>query len=264
MNWPSTAQTKPDIRLPRLLASVNCLTEAELVEALGVDIIDLKDPHNGALGALPTDLIKRIVATLDAASVTSATIGDIDTDPRDVSAAIEAVAATGVNYVKAGVDAGLDFDRLLHAIAPLTKDIKIVLVLFADQPVIVDAAGKAAAVGVHGIMLDTASKVGASLRDYRQPQQLLDFVNDARRHGLLTGLAGSIGLDDIAPLTATGPDYLGFRGALCAGHRRTQAIDPEAVRAVRDRLRTSAHHIHGQGNGRSANVETDAQAQTTV
>ena len=44
-----------------MLASVATLAEARLVEESGVDIIDLKNPAEGALGALPLAEVVRIV-----------------------------------------------------------------------------------------------------------------------------------------------------------------------------------------------------------
>ena len=40
-------------RAPRLLASVATLAEVDLALAAGADLIDLKDPEAGALGAWP-------------------------------------------------------------------------------------------------------------------------------------------------------------------------------------------------------------------
>ena len=52
------------------LASVTSAAEAEIVLAAGADIIDLKDPHSGALGALPSPVTReavRAVADFEAA-----------------------------------------------------------------------------------------------------------------------------------------------------------------------------------------------------
>lgn len=62
------------------------------------------------------------------------------------------------------------------------------------------------------------------------------FVAAVRRQGLLSGLAGSLRSEDLDPLLALDPDYLGFRGALCGGNR-TGAIQPEAVRALVARIK---------------------------
>lgn len=232
---------------PRMLASVNCITEARLASKLGADIIDLKDPHNGALGALSADLIQQIVQTLDASTVTSATIGDDNSDPGLVTAAVEKIASTGVNYVKVGVDSEKDFDLLLDALRPLAATINIVLVLFADRPFANNALSistmpaTAAKAGIQGIMLDTALKRKASLRAHQSPQQLRSFITNAQQHGLLCGLAGSLSVDDILPLAELQPDYLGFRGALCSAHHRTRAISTDAFHNVRKQIDFAQH-----------------------
>lgn len=82
-------------------------------------------------------------------------------------------------------------------------------------------------------MLDTAGKDGRSLRDCMADEDLTRFGASARRHGLVTGLAGSLKLDDIPALLSLGPDYLGFRGALCAGGSRLAVLDSAALREVR-------------------------------
>ena len=51
------------------------------------------------------------------------------------------------------------------------------------------------------------------------------------------GLAGSLGLADVAPLAELGPDYLGFRGALCGRGGRTAGLDAAAIAEVRAAVR---------------------------
>ena len=90
-----------------------------------------------------------------------------------------------------------------------------------------------AAAGWHGVMLDTANKDAGGLRDWTDRDWLADFVHRARAAGLLVGLAGSLREDDVRPLAALGPDYLGFRGALCAETDREECLDPARVRVIR-------------------------------
>jgi len=219
-----------------MLASVANIEEARQVMHLGADIIDLKDPQQGALGGLPVALITDIVASLNTACITSATIGDIETCPADVVTAIEKVASSGVDYVKAGVATTFEFDDLLEAIQPLTNRIDVVLVHFADCEPQLGTAERSAAAGIRGVMLDTAIKNSGDLTEHLSVETLSEFVEDARCNGLISGLAGSLKLADIAGLSRLRPDYLGFRGALCHSQRRGEAIDPAAVRAVRHQL----------------------------
>ena len=69
---------------------------------------------------------------------------------------------------------------------------------------------------------------------------LREFVAYARREGMFAGLAGALRRHHIPALLELEPDILGFRGALCEGARRTGAIDPQAMRAIRAALPGSA------------------------
>jgi len=60
-----------------MLASVNTVDEALWVLNAGVDIIDLKEPANGALGALKPETITTIVKRINGQRPVSATIGDL-------------------------------------------------------------------------------------------------------------------------------------------------------------------------------------------
>jgi len=217
-----------------MLASVTSLTEARIVLASSVDIIDLKAPAKGALGALPLEVVREIVAGMDGACPLSATIGDQPLLPEPVLASVRQMAATGVDFVKIGFFAGGDMQATLDALAPVASGgLRLIAVLFGDSlPKIawLDAIARA---GFRGVMLDTQDKQRGSLLDSCPIDFLTDFVSAARARGLLCGLAGSLRKTDIPSLLPLAPDYLGFRGALCAGSRRTDRLDEDAVREIR-------------------------------
>src|SRR5207244_3114618 len=79
-----------------------------------------------------------------------------------------------------------------------------------------------------------ARKGSGGLLQCMEITALAEFISACRAHGLLAGLAGSLEVPDIPRLLLLGPDLLGFRTALCAGQRRAAAIEPAAVRIVRD------------------------------
>ena len=67
---------------PRFLASVRDRHEARLAAALGADVIDLKEPRHGALGAVARDEQRAILAALgEQRPVVSATVGDLPRRP---------------------------------------------------------------------------------------------------------------------------------------------------------------------------------------
>src|SRR5206468_4822873 len=86
-----------------MLASVRTLDEALFALEARADFIDLKEPSQGALGALDHAAVRVCVQAIGGRRPVSATIGDIvSMDPREMTAAAERMAATGVDYIKIG------------------------------------------------------------------------------------------------------------------------------------------------------------------
>jgi uncharacterized protein (UPF0264 family) len=230
--------------MTRLLASVASLSEARWVAASDVDIVDLKNPARGALGAMPVEAVAAIVAGLRGVKPVSATIGDLPMDPTRVIPAVEAMAATDVDYVKIGFFPGGDWPAVLSGLQPLAASgARLIAVLFADCEPDRTWLAELARAGFAGAMLDTADKSRGSLRTISTQECLREFVTETRRLGLLCGLAGSLRAHDVPPLLALSPDYLGFRGALCGGVR-TDALDPAAVRSLTELIHRSPAFPH--------------------
>lgn len=223
-------------RRPALLASVADLEEAETALALGAELLDLKDPRAGALGAWRPDLLATAVARFAGRVPLSATTGDLPMQPKLLREAAERVAQSGVDVVKIGFFTDAGRAAVLEALRPVAaRGVRLVAVLMADRdPDLADLAPFARA-GFSGVMLDTADKRAGGLRRHRDEAELARFVADVHELGLVCGLAGSLGVPDIPPLVRLGADYLGFRGALCAGERHDR-LDPTAFRRVRSAL----------------------------
>ena len=95
--------------MTRMLASVANLEEALLVLQAGADLIDLKAPAAGALGALPPEAVRQIVTAVAGRRPVSATIGDLPMEPARVLEAAREMAATVVDFVKVGFFPGGDW-----------------------------------------------------------------------------------------------------------------------------------------------------------
>jgi len=220
------------------LASVTNLEEANIALEFGADVVDLKLPEQGALGALPVSTIVQIVEFIASRKIVSATVGDLPMQPEILLDAVEAVAATGVDMVKIGFFASSRHQQCVQALQPVTqRGIKLIAVLFADSAISINDLAIFSTAGFYGVMLDTASKNGKSLRDCLASSVIADFVNEAHRLGLFVGLAGSLQYADIAPLSALQPDYLGFRGALCVDRQRTMSLERQRMQNVHHLLR---------------------------
>ena len=221
--------------MTRLLASVRSRAEAEVALEAGADIIDLKDPDSGALGAVGSEVIREVLDYVAGRRLVSATAGNLPMVPDSVRAGVETVAGAGVELIKVGFTASDQTQACIDALADQTgQGLRLVAVLFADQApnftLIDDLAPHC-----FGVMLDTASKDGRGLRDHLSDEALGDFVTRAQSVGLFVGLAGSLKLGDVEPLARLWPDFLGFRGAMTIG-ARGDAIDGASVEAIRDKL----------------------------
>ena len=222
-----------------LLASVCSVAEARLALAGGADIIDCKNPHQGALGALSVREIRRIVDAVGGSCPVSAAVGDIP-DPMRLDSIIMATHATGADYLKFGLFNQSHGEKCLDAVAPLTRHAKLIAVCFADRfdptPLLPMIAERRLA----GVMIDTADKASGRLTEIWSAAQCGRFVAQARQLGLLCGLAGRLQQQDIAQLLPLRADYLGFRSALCGGRRETR-LQPEALAQIRNSIPEQCH-----------------------
>ncbi len=217
-----------------MLASVNSLEEALITLQANVDIIDLKQPASGALGALDTQQVASIVTELAHSKPISATIGDLPMQADLIFDAVKAMADTGVDYIKIGFFPGQNWHEVIVKLQSLSQQsLKLIAVLFADQHPDFKTIEQLSLTGFSGVMLDTMDKSNGSLTQVMSLAEIQMFVRIAKHHRLLCGLAGSLRKADIPPLLPLGADYLGFRGALCTGHQRTAELDPTALQKIK-------------------------------
>ncbi len=218
-----------------MLASVRNLEEAKLVYQEGADIIDLKEPNEGALGAAPLTEIHRVVDDLWEKCLISATIGDLPADQVKINEKVIQTAETGVDYVKVGMFSERHIESCLpNLIHCSNKGIAIIAVFFADMDFNIDFAIETATnARLKGVMLDTARKGSGGLLTHKNIMQLEYFVNRAKQNDLLTGLAGSLSLEDIPTLLKIASDYIGFRTALCDSNIRAGSLNEQAIQTVR-------------------------------
>jgi (5-formylfuran-3-yl)methyl phosphate synthase len=218
--------------MTRFLASVRDEREAALALAGGADIVDFKDPANGALGAAAPEAIARGLAQLAGRVLTSATTGDCPLEPRILTEAARRTGAAGVDYVKVGLAPGPRLAACLEQLRVVARQHRLIAVFFADHGVPTEALAPLREAGFAGAMLDTFNKSTGSLRQHVDETDLARFVGAARHLALMTGLAGSLTLADIPALARVGPDVLGFRGALCEAGRGS-ALSLGRLRRVR-------------------------------
>jgi uncharacterized protein (UPF0264 family) len=217
----------------QLLVSVRDVAEALAAVAAGADLIDLKEPSVGALGALPLHVVHEVVQALRAAGhahPVSATVGDWPLQARDaLLEQVRATAACGVDVVKVGIPRGDGAAALLAVLA--ARPVPVVPVFFGDEGVDEALLALACWLPFPALMLDTADKRAGSLFEHLDAAAVRHFVERVQGAGRLAGVAGSLRLTQAALLRELAPDYAGFRGALCKDGRGT-ALQPQRVHAL--------------------------------
>ncbi len=229
----------------KLLISPINVREAVAAIKGGADIIDVKNPREGSLGANFPWVIREIKGLLPPGVELSATLGDLDFKPGTASLAAHGLSELGVDYVKAGfygIEGGAQALELARGISTALGDgsSRLVVAGYAEHRklgcvspfLLPEIAHK---VGAYGVMIDTAKKDGRSLLHHLGLEELRGFVEGARDLGLKAALAGALQREDIAKLKEIGPDIIGVRGLVCSdGDRMKGRISVERVRELRE------------------------------
>jgi uncharacterized protein (UPF0264 family) len=237
----------------RLLVSVMDASEAVLAVGAGADIVDLKDPAEGSLGAPRPGTILDVRRALPGEVPVSVAIGDLPHLPGTAALAARGAAECGAAFVKVGLwgsSTETEAVALLRAVREAVAGLPGVAVIagaYADaerlpsrplSPRLI--ARVAAAAGVAGCLVDTGVKDGQGLLRWLAPEAIAGIAAEARAAGLLFAVAGSLAADDITTVRALGPDILGVRSAACRDGRRDGALEPARVRRLHALCRAEA------------------------
>ena len=87
----------------RLLVSVVSAAEARRALAGGADIIDVKDPSEGALGAPAPRVLSEVVEAVGGAAPVSVALGDLPDLPHTAALAARGAVVSGAAFVKVGL-----------------------------------------------------------------------------------------------------------------------------------------------------------------
>ncbi|MHA2061900.1 MAG: (5-formylfuran-3-yl)methyl phosphate synthase [Candidatus Sifarchaeia archaeon] len=232
----------------RLLISV--INREEAINAIngGTDILDIKNPKEGSLGANFPWIIKSIseeVHEIAKDVEISATIGDAPYKPGTMALAALGCTVSGADYVKVGLfdttaesQAVEVMKSVSKAVKDYNSDVKVVCAGYSDsyriKSVPPSAIPNIALDSEADIaMLDTGVKDGKSLLDFMSLDQLADFIDQCQKNGLLAALAGSLKEEHILKLLPLKPDIIGVRSVVCTSFDRLNGnLDSKKVEKI--------------------------------
>jgi uncharacterized protein (UPF0264 family) len=229
----------------KLLVSVTDAAEARLAVAGGVDIVDVKNPAEGSLGAPAPGVVEQVRREVPAELPVSVALGDLPALPGTAALAAVGAARSGAAYVKVGLWGASTADEAVAVLrAALAGGVPVIAGAYADAervdtpplgPRSLVAVARAA--GIAGCLLDTAVKDGRGLLEWLDPEALAALVAEAHEAGLAVALAGALRAEDLPVIRDTGADIAGVRSAACRDGRRTAPIDPQRIARLRELCR---------------------------
>lgn len=229
-----------------LISPINT-EEAVAASNGGADIVDVKNPKEGSLGANFPWMISQVKEAINSKQPISATIGDFNFKPGTASLAALGAAVAGAEYVKVGLYDVQTEEQALEMLTNITKAVKdydpskkVVASGYSDyerinsiSPMLLPAIGAEA--GVDVVMVDTGIKDGRSTFEFMPEEVLTEFTSAIREHGLQSAIAGTLKFEDMPMIKRIKPDIIGVRGMVCGGDR-TSCIKAELVAKLMNEL----------------------------
>jgi uncharacterized protein (UPF0264 family) len=229
---------KSEVRrqMTKLLVSVRSAEEAKVALVGGADVIDVKEPRRGALGAAEPEVWLAVAAVVGTRAVTSVALGEL------LDEAVEVLASQAAEFAfaKVGLAGCGEFanwqERWRIVLERLPVGTLAVPVAYADwqaakSPAVSDVLLLAATAPAKLLLIDTFDKSNGRLMDCLSREGLAEIAAMAAERDVELALAGSLLANDIAMLLELAPAYIGVRGAACRGGR-DGAIDLARVKSL--------------------------------
>jgi uncharacterized protein (UPF0264 family) len=235
-----------------LLVSVRSAAEAQVALSAGVDLIDVKEPSRGSLGAADTAVCEEVLGVVGGRRPVSVALGELLDEAERVNSpagpagpswragCIPSFAKLGLAGAAALADWQARWTAAMHA---LPEGVQPVAVTYADwqgacapPPLAVLAA--AAAMDARTLLVDTHDKSHGNLLTHLTWSELTELSARAAAVNIRLVLAGSLDAEAIRAVLPLAPAYVAVRGAACAGSR-TQAIDAARVKRLVELVRTT-------------------------
>ena len=227
--------------------------EKDAIDAVkgGADIIDVKNPVEGSLGAPLPILIRKVRESVPKTIPISAALGDVPKLPGTIAQAALGAAIAGANYVKIGLmgprnagDAVNVVKAVVNTLSEFNPSVITVAALYADyrragtlNPAELPGIAEEAHAGF--AMIDTAIKDDRNILEFMNQSELNEFIHNCHERKIKTALAGSLTYDVFEEVARLEPDVIGVRkAALQEPDRISSRIDIAAVKRLKSIIAT--------------------------
>jgi hypothetical protein len=219
-----------------LLVSVRNGQEARSALEGGADLIDVKEPIRGALGAADPAIWADVLRAVAGAVPASVALGEVS----EAGEPADAGTLAGFQFAKWGLaHGGRSADwlpRWTERLGGLPSGVTPVAVIYADwrraespQPEQIIAAAAGLHCGV--VLFDTFDKQHGGLLEHLSQQELGRLTGQSRQAGLRVVFGGGLCRMTIPQVLSLQPDYVAVRGAVCR-RDRTGDLDTALVRQL--------------------------------
>ena len=239
-----------------LLISVRCPEEARVSLLHAIDVLDLKEPLEGALGAVSEAVIEKVLQLVERVKLEqppklSLAMGELaDWDFERWSNLLDRYQSDHIRkfcFLKIGLAGAQQLtdwqETWSRLFAGLPESTQPVVVAYLDRlPEVLERSSSMKDGGdrcpsieqliefaqtqrqVSTILLDTWCKQ-ADLFAKINDQRLREIIAAANRAGLAVVVAGSVKIDSLERVIQAGASLVGVRGAVCAGDRSGQLCE---------------------------------------
>jgi uncharacterized protein (UPF0264 family) len=227
--------------------------EIDAIDAVkgGADIIDVKNPAEGSLGAPLPVLIRKVRESVPPTIPISAAIGDVPQLPGTIAQAALGAAIAGADYIKLGLMGPRNIDdaigvvkAVVDTLSEFNPGVITVAALYADHKRVgalnpVDLPRIAEEANAGFAMIDTAIKDDRNIIEFMNSSEIIEFIQQCRERRIKTALAGSLTYESFETVARFEPDVIGVRkAALQEPDRVSSRIDVAAVKRLKNIITT--------------------------
>jgi len=239
----------------KLLVSVRNVAEAQDALRGGADIIDIKEPDNGSLGAASPAVIEDVARFVDAhrsATTVSAAMGEM-TDGLDqpdnfalmspAPSLYKAGLAGVLNNADSWQDSWAAFRRQRANLATNSQWVSVCYADYerANAPAPTTVLAEGSAFGSPVLLIDTFEKDSTDLLTWLSPAELQDLRDQTEKVGMQLAFAGRLTASRLPEILELRPDIVAVRGAACESGNRGSHVSSRCVRELKVQLDRRQH-----------------------